>query len=238
MLQNRVATLTGLGIGASLMYYLDPERGRRRRALVRDKLAHAASIGAVAIATTGRDLTHRATGAVARFRGMLRNESIDDVVLVERVRAQLGRCVSHPHDIDVDATGGRVRLRGHVPQAEQRGLLEALERVRGVREVVLAFDERIEAGSARVRKGRWRRRQIEDVSGSGVYPASGPLPSGNALLRTPAELGHPAQRGGMRATDVAAAASGVLMVAGGISLLAWARPRVFEDPTSRDPSAH
>ena len=34
--------LGGLGLGAALMYVLDPERGKRRRALVRDKAVRAA----------------------------------------------------------------------------------------------------------------------------------------------------------------------------------------------------
>lgn len=34
-------------------------------------------------------------------------------------------------------------------------------------------------------------RQIEDVHGSGIYPATGPLPPGKAIVRTPAQLGHP-----------------------------------------------
>src|ERR687897_687835 len=70
MLQDRAAAvLTGLGIGGGLMYFLDPERGRRRRALVRDQIAHSANKGADAIGATGRDLAHRATGAAARVRG-------------------------------------------------------------------------------------------------------------------------------------------------------------------------
>lgn len=34
-------------------------------------------------------------------------------------------------------------------------------------------------------------RQVEDVHGSGIYPATGPLPPGKAIVRTPAQLGHP-----------------------------------------------
>jgi putative oxidoreductase len=34
-------------------------------------------------------------------------------------------------------------------------------------------------------------RQVEDVHGSGIYPGSGPRPSGDAMVRTPAQLGHP-----------------------------------------------
>jgi hypothetical protein len=34
----------GMGVGASLMYMLDPDRGSRRRALVRDKIISAAEV--------------------------------------------------------------------------------------------------------------------------------------------------------------------------------------------------
>jgi len=37
---------------------------------------------------------------------------VDDDVLVERVRAHLGRAVSHPHAVDVGAADGVVTLRG------------------------------------------------------------------------------------------------------------------------------
>jgi putative oxidoreductase len=37
-------------------------------------------------------------------------------------------------------------------------------------------------------------RQVEDVRGSGIYPATGPRPSGQIAIRTPAALGHPEER--------------------------------------------
>jgi len=42
-------------------------------------------------------------------------------------------------------------------------------------------------------------RQIEDVRGSGIYPATGPMPPGDAIVRTPAALGHPEMRPTTRA---------------------------------------
>jgi uncharacterized membrane protein len=141
MLQDRGAALTGLGVGVGLMYFLDPERGRRRRALARDKLAHTLNVTTDAAGTTARDLAHRAAGTAARVRSSLRRQSVDDVVLIERVRAQLGRVVSHPHAIDVKATDGRVMLSGSVLQAEVNQLLHAVERVDGVREVVNKLEE-------------------------------------------------------------------------------------------------
>jgi uncharacterized membrane protein len=153
MLQDRGAALTGLGLGAGLMYFLDPERGRRRRALVRDKLAHGLNVTTGAAGTTGRDLAHRAAGTAAKIRGSIRRRPMDDVVLVERVRAQLGRAVSHPHAIDVNAIDGRVMLSGPVLQAEVNQLLRAVERVDGVCEVVNTLDEYKEPGNVPALQG-------------------------------------------------------------------------------------
>lgn len=36
--------------------------------------------------------------------------------------------------------------------------------------------------------------QVEDVRGSGIYPATGPLPKGPATVRSPAALAHPEER--------------------------------------------
>jgi putative oxidoreductase len=61
-------------------------------------------------------------------------------------------------------------------------------------------------------------RQIEDVRGSGVYPATGPIPSGDALVRTPAEFGHPEERQKMQtsgpALETAALLAGRVMFGG------------------------
>jgi len=37
---KRLSLLFGMVVGAGIMYVLDPERGRRRRALLRDQFAH------------------------------------------------------------------------------------------------------------------------------------------------------------------------------------------------------
>ena len=121
---------------------------------------------------------------------------------------------------------------------------------------------------------RQRTGQVEDVRGSGIYPATGPLPPGNAVVRSPAAFGHPEERHAARAAmttewcektallagrsilggfflynginhflqhramteyarskgvssaDAAVAGSGVLIVAGGLSLLTGAWPKV------------
>lgn len=153
-MQDRGAVLTGLGLGVGLMYFLDPERGRRRRALVRDRFTHAAHVGGDAVGATGRDVAHRTSGAGARLRRLVNRDSrADDRVLAERVRAQLGRLVSHPHAVRVDALDGIVTLRGPILEAEVSRLLSAVERIRGVRSVTSELEAHKQAGSVPALQG-------------------------------------------------------------------------------------
>ena len=60
--------LLGVAVGALAMLMMDPQQGRRRRALVRDKITHAGHVGREYIETTSRDLRNRAEGVVAQIR--------------------------------------------------------------------------------------------------------------------------------------------------------------------------
>jgi uncharacterized membrane protein len=126
------SVLAGLG----LMYFLDPDRGRRRRAITRDKLGRGLDAARDAAATTGRDLRNRARGVVAEAKTAIRGEGpVTDDVLAERVRSTLGRVVSHPGSIDVAAAGGVVTLSGPVLAREVDHLLSCVSKVRGVQDV-------------------------------------------------------------------------------------------------------
>jgi hypothetical protein len=60
---QRVCTLlAGAGLGAGLMYVLDSDLGRRRRALVRDKAVHLAHEACEAADVVARDMRNRAHG--------------------------------------------------------------------------------------------------------------------------------------------------------------------------------
>ena len=61
-MNQALSLLTGVGIGAGLMYILDPQTGRRRRALVRDKMVGAAHKAQDVAETVGRDMRNRAQG--------------------------------------------------------------------------------------------------------------------------------------------------------------------------------
>jgi uncharacterized membrane protein len=127
--------LGGLGLGAGLMFMFEPVQGRRRRALARDQLAHAARLLTYATGVTARDLGHRVYGLLAEGGNLFRREEVSDEVLTERVRARIGRSVSHPHAISVTARDGHVRLSGPVLAHEADRLLSGVSSVPGVKGV-------------------------------------------------------------------------------------------------------
>ena len=99
---NNRALLAGAAVGAAVAYMLDPDRGGRRRALVRDKIIRGAHVTGRALDATARDIANRSRGLASATRTRWSGEAVDDWRLVERVRAKLGRVCSHPRAIDVD----------------------------------------------------------------------------------------------------------------------------------------
>ena len=138
--------LGAAGLGALAMYLLDPERGRRRRHLLADGLAHSGRVAGDAVDKTRRDLANRARGAAAAARHRVaHDEAADDVVIAERIRAELGRVVSHPGAITVDVENGRVTLSGPVLEHEADGLISRVRSVRGVTDVESRLDRHTRA---------------------------------------------------------------------------------------------
>lgn len=133
---NTRDVLAGAGIGAAVAFMLDPGRGRRRRALLRDKVAHATRKTREGLEATARDVGNRARGVAAEARGRLAADVVDDERLVDRVRAQLGRAASHARAIDVRAQNREVTLRGPILAREVDGLLATVAAVRGVQRVI------------------------------------------------------------------------------------------------------
>jgi hypothetical protein len=126
------AGLIGAGIGGASVFLLDPDRGARRRALVRDKAAWLSRRTRHAADATRRDLGNRLAGLRSRARARLDNETVDDYKLRERVRATLGRVTSHPRAIVVSAKSGWVTLTGDAIEAQIPSIVSAVENVRGV----------------------------------------------------------------------------------------------------------
>ncbi|MNK82881.1 Polyketide cyclase / dehydrase and lipid transport [compost metagenome] len=155
-MNKALAMLGGLGIGAGLTYLTDSDRGRRRRALLRDKAIHLSHVSQNGLDVARRDLGNRTMGWVATTSSRLRGEAVDDPVLVGRVRAKLGRHCSHPHAVQAGAQRGRVVLAGPILAEEAGSLLDAIRRVPGV----VAIEDRLErherADIPRLRGGRER----------------------------------------------------------------------------------
>jgi hypothetical protein len=157
--------LQGLAIGAAMMYLLDPDKGRRRRALLHDQLNRLGSdIGDLAH-DAARDSANRLQGVRARVdRRRHGDGSVDELRLIERVRAALGRVVSHPHAIQVGAMQGTVRLSGPVLAHEFAAVLATARVVPGVTDVENRLDVH-ERSDIPALQGPGRQRRGQD------YPA-------------------------------------------------------------------
>ena len=151
------SVLAGLGFGAALVFAFDPDRGARRRALVRDQVVRGSRKTRDGIDTTVRDIANRSRGVAASVRRRFRREEADDRRFAARVRSTLGRRASHPRAIDVDATGGEVTLRGPVLAGEVTDIMTAVEAVPGVRAVRNVLEAHDSAAGVPALQGRGRR---------------------------------------------------------------------------------
>lgn len=124
-----------IGAGAALMYFFDPDRGNRRRALVRDKAQSLAKDSNLWVRKAGRDLGNRARGFAAETRSRFSRQAPSDEVLAERVRSKLGRYTSHPAAIDVSVKDGIVTLCGDVLRSEARDVVSCVYSMRDVTDV-------------------------------------------------------------------------------------------------------
>ncbi|MEX0750564.1 MAG: BON domain-containing protein [Dehalococcoidia bacterium] len=136
--------IVGTAVGALAMFAFDPQQGRRRRALVRDRLAHMKNV-------MTRDVPNRVEKRGRFFRGVARgivhettdalpfngHPIVDNETLVARVRSEALR---DDHlkagEIHVDAYEGCVTLRGQLEHPDAiRRLVRDAAHVEGVREV-------------------------------------------------------------------------------------------------------
>jgi hypothetical protein len=128
-------SIIGAGIGAGVIFLLDPARGNRRRALIRDKVVKASRKSFDAVGATRRDVANRLQGVRASAGNLLSRAPIDDAVMVERIRAKLGRVASHPRAIDVHSCNGCITLTGDVLASEVASIMNTIAGMRGVVDV-------------------------------------------------------------------------------------------------------
>ena len=149
-----VALVGGLGLGAALMYIFDPDRGKRWRALIRDKVEAAGTKLSDTADKMQRDLRNRAYGVVAEAKSIFRHDEVTDDVLVDRVRSRLGRIPVHIGAFDVTAREGVVTLRGQILADELPRVLRAARFVRGVKEIDNQFEVHERAASVPALQGQ------------------------------------------------------------------------------------
>jgi osmotically-inducible protein OsmY len=139
-MKKGVALVGGAGLGAALMYLFDPDRGKRRRALIRDKVEAASNKLSDKADKMQRDLRNRAYGVVAETKSIFRHDEVPDNVLVDRVRSRLGRIPVHIGAFDISARDGVVTLRGQILADELPTVLRAARFVRGVKGIDNQFE--------------------------------------------------------------------------------------------------
>lgn len=126
----------GAIVGAMMAYLCDPHGGHRRRSVLRDRSAAACRRMVTSFRRVRRGTANVLRGAIAEARRQKSNERVDDDVLVERVRAQMGHAVHHPRSVEVHASAGVVTLTGSIAGDQYERLVDAIADVPGVKDVV------------------------------------------------------------------------------------------------------
>jgi uncharacterized protein YunC (DUF1805 family) len=148
--------LFGFAVGAATAWLMDPDRGRRRRKLVRDQIVHAGHELEDTARAKAKHLTNRAAGLVHEARGEILDPPVDDRVLEERVRSAVGRVLTNPGALIVSADRGVVVLSGEVSSAEVQKLVQAARSVRGVEQLENLLQARTDASGTRGLQGSGR----------------------------------------------------------------------------------
>ena len=125
-----------VGLGALVAYFFDPDNGRRRRALARDRVP---ALLRRSSERTRRAVTSEVTATTKKFahRKEAEKPQPDDVTLAHKVETEIFRDAEVPKgQINVNAENGKVILRGEVEQPSMiKDLEERTRKIQGVREV-------------------------------------------------------------------------------------------------------
>jgi len=139
--RRSTSILTALGIGAGAMYFLDPNRGARRRGLVRDKAARLGRTTGALGGKAWRDARNQTLGAGAALRSRLRRDSsATDEIVAERVRSAIGHVATNPGALEVQVEDRTATLSGPILESDADRVRRATRRTRGVRRL----DDRME----------------------------------------------------------------------------------------------
>lgn len=129
-------TLTAVGccaIGVGMMYLMDPERGRSRRAWLSDTVGGWVRNTGQTFYRTGKDLANRATGASSTGTSSSAGSPMRSEHLLDNVRSEIARVAPDNRQIQVLADiNGSVTLSGNVRAEDADRVIAAVEDVPGV----------------------------------------------------------------------------------------------------------
>src|SRR5680860_1371714 len=134
---GHLATLVaGAGIGAGVMYYADPDRGRRRRKTTVDRSVAALRRAGRQVMSNERRSAARLSGSIIRLRHVFDEpgEVANDEMLTDRILSQAFRDFDFPHgQVNLNVENRVAVLRGVLGQPDQINRLEkAVQNVPGV----------------------------------------------------------------------------------------------------------
>jgi osmotically-inducible protein OsmY len=133
----QLLALGGL-LGAAIAYFFDPQNGRRRRAMLRDRSAAFVRQSGRSTARAGRVVASEAYGVSQKAQHLKEEpKEFDDATLAQKVQSEIFRDADVPKgQINVNAEDGIIVLRGEVEQPELiEELVERTRKVQGVRDV-------------------------------------------------------------------------------------------------------
>jgi osmotically-inducible protein OsmY len=128
-----------MGLGALIAYFFDPQNGRRRRAMARDRIPAFFRSTAQKAENAGSAASAQAEAVKQKATHLKEEEKPqpDDVTLARKVETEIFREADIPKGrINVNAENGKVVLRGEVEQPELiKDLEKRTKKVQGVQEV-------------------------------------------------------------------------------------------------------
>jgi osmotically-inducible protein OsmY len=159
---NKFTLLLGALGGAGLMYFLDPQVGRRRRALLRDQMTKLENTTSARMDVLAATVADRARGAVAETTRQLTWEDVSDETVIARMRSVMGRYVSHPGAITIRANNGHVTLTGTILAQEVQPFVAAVKRLPGVKGIDNQLQMHDEAGNIPDLQGGKTRTELRE----------------------------------------------------------------------------
>ncbi len=130
---NRMLWLVGgLVAGASIMFILDPERGRTRRALARDKVGSMVLHTSTTAGKNVRNLRNHAKGMMHNAPSLVGRNGTSNIDLSNQIRAGLANLLPENESVHVTVHNGRVTLSGPILAGDVQKVVEGVAMVPGV----------------------------------------------------------------------------------------------------------